>query len=474
VLLERSTLTTAERMEKQKVMLHDTFALASLAGLVVVLSFATYLLFHSFNGHRAMLEQRWQKRGEIALAAGKPLVAIDDLHSALAYAQDDRNVQIELAKALAAAGKIQEAQAYFLTLLDAEPGSGTINLQLARLAVQQNIAQTAVDRYEAAIDGTWNGDAFARRRDIRLELARYLIGQKRLAEARNLLLITSGNGPDNLELQLTVAGYLVDAQDPVDALDVYRKAERGKRTRLRALEGAGMTSLAIGRFTDAQKLLSEATGDPQFAHESNALRAQIKQQQGAADEVLALYPGPKLKPAERAKRIAKAAALAQARLLACPAGASAPVAAPVPVTPQQAQLLTALAAHLRQLNPLKPKTDTVVPAGQGGDQQAGSQTTGTQATGSQASGTQATGTPTTAPAALPPQDALASLAARWTPIPTGSALEQQLRVDPDFAQNVLQLAFETERAAAAECGQPTGGDAALLRIANMPNPMEIQ
>lgn len=484
VPLERLTLTIDERHEKQRVLLQDTFALAALAGLVVVLSFATYFLFHSFNAHRAMLERRWQKRGEAALAAGKPLVAIDDLHSALAYAQDDRGVQIELAKALAAAGKTQEAQAYFLTLLDAEPGSGAINLQLARLAVRQNNAQSAVDRYEAAIDGTWNGDAFARRRDIRLELARYLIGQKRLAEARNLLLITSGNGPENFELQLVVGGLLVAAQDPGDALDVYRKAERNKKTRLRGLEGAGMTSLATGRFEDAHNALAEAAADPRFAHEPEPVRAEIKQQQQAADAVLALYPGPNLQPAERAARIAKAAGLARARLLACPAASAAPVAAPVGQTPQRAQLLTALEAQLRQLNPLKPKAGAGQAAGQAGqtgvDGRQGANagvgpnglaaSAGARAPLAAATGTQAGVAPS--PPASP--DSLARLAARWTPIATGSALLKELKADPDFAQNMMQLVYETERAAAAKCGEPQGGDAALLRMAEAPSPTENQ
>jgi Tfp pilus assembly protein PilF len=504
------TLTSDERREKQKVLLHDTVALSSLAGVVVVLSFATYFLFHSFNAHRAMLEQRWQERGQIALAGGNPIAAMNDLHAALAYAPDDRNVQIELAMALAAAGHTQEAQAYFGTLLEGEPGSGMINLQLGRLAAKQNNVQLAVDRYEAAIDGTWNGDAFARRRDIRLELARYLIAQRRLAEARNLLLITAGNGPDNLELQLTVAGMLVQAEDATDALDVYRTAARSKQTRLRALEGAGVAALDIGRFDEARSNLQEALENPGFEHQPEALQTEMRGELSAAEGVLALYPAVTLKPAERARRIAKAAVLAQARLLACTAtnptyGNVTAAHENSGAAPQRTQLLTGLAMHLRQLNPLGRSKTAGQASGTSGEANSGA----SSGANSEAAGNGPAGL--TAAAALAAQaqaqlnqkqadqkalnqlpsnqlpsnqlpleqlpldqDPLAKLAAQWTPVPTGVALQSQLLSDPGFAQNVLDLVYETERVTANACGTPTGADAALLRIATMPNGMERQ
>ena len=451
MLQQRSRLSVDERREKHKVFLRDTAALSTLAGLVVVLSFVTYLVFHSFSEHRQMLEGRWRARGEAALAAGQPVAALNDLHSALAYSPDDRSLQIELATALAAAGRTQEAQVYFTTLLEGEPGSGIINLQMARLAIQQGNAQAAVEHYEAAIEGTWNGDAFTRRRDIRLELARFMIEQNHFPEARNLLLITSGNAPDNPQLQLMLGGLLEKADDAADALDVYRKAAKSRATRLDALEGEAHAAATLGRYAQARSYLTQAVGEPGFAKQPEPMRKAEHAALDTANAVLALYPSETLPPAERARRIAHLARLAQARLLACPAGnESAPTPAQPAATQQRAQLLAALGAHLQSLNPLAHKS----PA------------------------------PAIALAAQPPavaaDDPLATLAARWTPMATGAALERQLAADPMFAQSTLQLVYETARATAGACGAPAGPqqdaaqDALLTRIAAAPDQIEAQ
>src|SRR5580698_819306 len=166
----RSALTPEERLQKQKLILRDALALFSLFAIAIVLFFVTYLLFHSFSVHRQQLAQRWLARGDSALHAGQPQVAIDALRSALAYAPDEENLQIELAEALAAAGRTQEAVAYFNTLLETQPGNGLINLQLARLAARQGSEVLAIQYYQTALDGTWEGDGYIRRREVRLEL----------------------------------------------------------------------------------------------------------------------------------------------------------------------------------------------------------------------------------------------------------------------------------------------------------------
>ncbi len=440
---QQTRLTPDERRARQKLYLRDTAALGTLLGIAIVLSFTTYLLFHSFSNHREMLQERWRVRGEKALAAGQPQVALNDLHSALAYAPDDRGLQVELAMALAAGGRTAEAGAYFNTLLEAEPGSGLINLQLARLAVRTANPQGAVDHYQAAIDGTWNGDAFTRRREIRLELARYLIAQHRDAEARSILLITSGNGPDNLPLQLEVGGLLLAANDPADALDVYKKAG-GRRapTRTDALLGEARAAGVLGRFAAAKAYYSEAMGEPAFARQPEAVRNAAHDSLHAAEVALALFPALSLPSDERAHRIAHLAELARARLLNCPA------AAPPPLTPQAAppqpgstSPIAGLAAQLQQLNPLARQP-------------------------------------------LPPQNApppspteavlLPTFTARWAALPTGDTLVKQLARDPAFAQDTLALAYGTERAANGPCPAPSGDDALLLKIAQAPDQVEAQ
>jgi tetratricopeptide (TPR) repeat protein len=447
-------LSVEERREKHRIFLRDTIALATLSCLVVVFSFVTHFLSSSFAHHRQMLEQRWRVRGEAALAAGNPVAALASLHSALAYAPDDRGLQIELARALAAAGHIREAQTYFNTLLEAEPGSGIINLELARLAVRQNNVQAAIDDYQAAIDGTWNGDAYTRRRQIRLELSKYLIQQGRLPEARNQLLVTAGNAPDDAALQLQVGHLLVDAQDLTDALDVFHRGSRGRSQRLAALEAEGQTAALLGRFNVTHTLLARAVAEPEFQKQPPAQREVIRTALQLSQAALALYPSDTLTARERAQRVARDAALVQQRLSACAASTPTPPAAPA-VTPQpltasapKPELLAGLAQHLKRLNPLGPKPASAA-------------------------------TPS-APAALsltapnPAASPLSVLAARWTAMPTGAALVQQLLADPGFEQNTIQLIYSTARATPASCSPATTDQTALARIAQAPDQVEAQ
>jgi hypothetical protein len=71
--------------------------------------------------------------------------------------------------------------------------------------------QAAINYYRAAIYGTWEGDAPVRRRDLRLELSRYLIAHHDLSSARTELLVAGGNAPDDLGLALTLAPLLEQA-----------------------------------------------------------------------------------------------------------------------------------------------------------------------------------------------------------------------------------------------------------------------
>ncbi|RRA49013.1 lipopolysaccharide assembly protein LapB [Acidipila sp. EB88] len=453
MLQQQPRLSPLERREKHKLLLHDSAALCTLFGIVVALSFVTYGLFHSFMAHRGTLETRWRIRGEAAMSANRPDVAVNDLRSALAYSPDDRTLQIDLATALAASGRTQEAQSYFTTLLEQEPGSGAINLQLARLAIRQNNAQAAVDHYQLAIDGTWNGDAFIRRRELRMELARYLIALNRFAEARSLLLITSGNGPDNLPLQLQIGQLLEQADDPADALDVYRKAASHKATRLQSLEGQAHAAAALGRFSDARTLLQQAVGEPSFAHQPAPARAAVQSELQVATQIAELYPSLNLPMAERARRIARAATTAQARLLACepqpliqPGGQAAAQPDAQGGNPaarqSRTQLLTSLGEHISSLNPLARKPPQP-PAG----------------------------VPPTAPPSITPPDPLSALADRWSALATGTPLQRQLAADPVFAQKTLELVLDTERATAdpsGTCGAPTGDNALWTRIAEAP------
>jgi tetratricopeptide (TPR) repeat protein len=317
VLPLRSPLSTEERHLRQRLILRDTISLAGLFAITIVLFFITLFLFHSFSVHREELAKRWVARGEAAMHAGHPQIAVDALRSAQAYAPGDDQLQIELAEALAAAGRVPEATAYFNALLDSKPGDGRIHLQLARLAARQQDFALAQQHYQAALDGTWEGDGYVRRREVRLELARYLISQKHYDQARTHLLIAAGNAPDDAGIEIDISKLLESAQDEANALHFYKKALLHRPVQLEAVEGAGRSAYALGRFLQAKQFLERALNHPDFEKNPAAEQEQYRGMLADSDHILLLYPGVDLNVRSRAERILNNKDIAQKRLADC-------------------------------------------------------------------------------------------------------------------------------------------------------------
>lgn len=165
----------------------DTFLLITLVLLVflfVVTGF-TVRIYHDIE--RGFAED-WYTRGEADLHAGRAEAALADFHTALSYSHDNEQYQLRLAQALMAAGNSRvtraEARTYLLNLLEHEPGNGTVNLELARLAAHDRAVPDALRFYHGAIYGEWNDDPVVRRRAARLELVEFLLDAGRKNSAR--------------------------------------------------------------------------------------------------------------------------------------------------------------------------------------------------------------------------------------------------------------------------------------------------
>ncbi|MFT4112855.1 tetratricopeptide repeat protein [Silvibacterium sp.] len=318
----RSPLSAEERIEKRKLIVRDVTALLTLFAITAVLATLTWLLFSSFTQHRKDLAQRWLTRGRAAMAAGHPDQAVIALRSALEYqegapAAEQRETEIALASALAAAGRANEATAYFNTLLEAAPGNGVINLQLARLAAKQGHEAQAVESYQRALDGVWQGDGYQRRLQVRLELVGYLLSLKEFSRAQGELLTAAGNAPDEPEIKIRIAGLMEQAGDPQNAFLLYRKLATEHKPPLEALEGAGRTAAALGRFQIARQFLARALGDFALDKQPESERDAVRNQLASAVRLLSLYPDPDLTPRARTQRILRDVAIAQARFDGC-------------------------------------------------------------------------------------------------------------------------------------------------------------
>jgi len=317
VLESRSPLTSEERIFKRKLIMRDVIALVSLFFITAALAVLTYFLFNSFLRRRQTLAQTWLHEGETAMASGRPGEAVDAFRSALEYGPAQRETEAKLAMALDAAGREQEAVAYFNTLLESEPGNGQINLAVARIAAKQGNESRAVEYYQRALDGTWEGDGYTRRRAVRLELARYLIGSADDSRARSQLLIAAGNAPDDPAIKMEIAGLMEDAQDPSDALEIYRGIAEKQPGRIDAIEGAARVAVAMGRFNLARAYLEETLKSTDFSSQPESIQSQYRQMLADTRQLLNLYPETDLQVGERADRILHASTIAQARLNAC-------------------------------------------------------------------------------------------------------------------------------------------------------------
>jgi len=316
---------------KRRLILRDALTFLSLTLITAILFAVTLFLFHTFATHRQELAQRWAARGQAAIASGHPDQAIVALRTALSHAPGERSYELLLAQALGDAGHTEEAYNYFLGLWETQPGDGFINLSLARLAAKKNDMQSAINYYRAAIYGTWEGDGIVRRRDLRLELSRYLIAHHDLSSARTELLIAGGNAPEDTGLALTLAHLLEQASAPRDALNFYEKVLAREPNNQQALEAAGRLEYGFGHFEEAHRLLERAKHEHDTSALNQAWSPDLQTMLDAAKQILSIEPSKKLPATDRVNRILRARDLARKRFDDCTARVSAANAASSPL-----------------------------------------------------------------------------------------------------------------------------------------------
>jgi tetratricopeptide (TPR) repeat protein len=335
------------KIAKRQLILRDSISFAGLLFGTAVLFVATLFLFRSFTARRAVLAQYWSSAGVRDLQAGKPNDAITDLRTALAYSPGTRAYELLLAQALGEAGCSgcrDESYNYYMSLWEAEPGDGPINLALARLAAERNDRQAAVNFYSASIYGTWEGNGVDHRADVRLELARYLIASHQLAAARLELLTAGSNAPDNFDRDVALGAMLQQVNDPADAWTYYQKAVADRPDDTAALDAAGRLAYRSGDFDDAHRLFIRAiaTADAGHAAHPAAPDGSVEDERTLAQKaarILELTPSSTQSPRERVARILAARAIAKWRFDQCSTQFSAEKPLPAALEPLDARWL---------------------------------------------------------------------------------------------------------------------------------------
>ena len=116
----------------------ETILLVTFAVLAVAFG-ATALAGRFYHDTRRALAGFWLKQGSEDLGRSRPSAALSDLQTALIYARQDvpeaqqQVYSLDLAQALVANHRLDEAHAYLLDLWQSAPDSAKVNLELAHL-----------------------------------------------------------------------------------------------------------------------------------------------------------------------------------------------------------------------------------------------------------------------------------------------------------------------------------------------------
>lgn len=209
--------------------------LALLAVLVVIFFLAVTGLSRSYHAQRDALGDRWFTRGVADLSARKYDSAVTEFRSALLYSRDNYTYQLNLAEALIGLKRTSEAAAYLTNLWERQPEDGLVNLELARIAVQQGQTEQSLRYYHNAIYAAWPSDQEGKRRDARVDLIEFLLNTGARAQAQSELIALQENLGDDPSQQEQIGDLFLRAQDYEHALTAYRqslKLERDNRASL--------------------------------------------------------------------------------------------------------------------------------------------------------------------------------------------------------------------------------------------------
>lgn len=282
--------------------------LSLLAGMFIITGFVS----RTYHKRIHTLADQWFAQGNRAFQAGDYATAVADFRNALVYSPANLQFQFYLAQGLGSSGNYNEAQAYLLNLLSASPGSGDINLALARIAARSGSTTDAMRYYNGAIYGVWDKDPIDMRWDVRFELCKYLLDRDATAEAQpELIALAQEVPPLDLDREKKAGTLLLRASLWDRALTEFRLVLASSRRDPDALAGAGRAEYGLGRYAEAvdyfERLPAKDRQAPEVA-EPMSLALEIQ----AADPFI-----PRLSTREQVKRTLDALAHAQARIADC-------------------------------------------------------------------------------------------------------------------------------------------------------------
>ncbi len=227
---------------------------------------------------------------------------------AVATDRDDRRARLDLARALDASHDEEAARQVLLSLREQAPEDPEINVRLARLEGRRQDVTAATRYYQNALYGVWSPGQDEARRQLRLELIRFLLDHHQQAQAASEVLALTANLPDDLRSHIESGHLFLEVGDAPRALAQFERALQLDPRNQDALAGAGEEAFSIGDYPRAARYLGEMT----------AANARLESLRRVADLVLTGDPlESRLSLAERRAWLARALAHSAGRLDTC-------------------------------------------------------------------------------------------------------------------------------------------------------------
>jgi tetratricopeptide (TPR) repeat protein len=244
-----------ERKSESTFVHREIVVLVVLSTLVAVGFVLTRAAAGANRAHRLRDAAAWYDAGERYLAGGQPEPAIRALRRATAIDRDSRTYRLALAGGLAADRQDDAARQVLLGVRESSPEDPEVNVRLARLEARHDDVTGTVRYYQNAVYGSWGGDQGDARRQVRIEMIRYLLAHQQRGRALSELLVLSGNLPDDVQSQTEAGQLFLEAGDPPRGLDRFRQALRIDPKNPAALAGAGEAAFEVGDYASVQRYL---------------------------------------------------------------------------------------------------------------------------------------------------------------------------------------------------------------------------
>lgn len=240
-----------------------------LLGLFAVTAFAGRMYHKTFH----MLADQWSATGESAFQAKRYPEAVTDFRNAVIYSPNNTNLQFRLAQALSAAGHGEQAETYLLNLLSESPGSGPVNLELARIAAgRKNDMADALRYFHAAIYGVWDADPLVTRWEVRRELCEFLLSRGATRQAEPEIIALADNiPPSDVARAKIAAAYLLRGQLYNRALATFQSVLAAAPDDRDALSGAGSAAFHLAEYPQTIDVLERIPRDERSDSERDML-----------------------------------------------------------------------------------------------------------------------------------------------------------------------------------------------------------